>query len=310
MCDCSKALVALIWFAAGVAAASAQAPRSDIPRTTEGRPAFHGVWDASWLTPVERPDAISSVKLSETEVESARKILRGVATARLNAQLGSIGEEGDATELARVEGSWRGAQVVDPPDGKIPFVLGLPPYVASDDGPEAFPPNARCIGGATRPPMTIAPFDMLRRIVQTPTHVVIIGGLGEVRIIRVGSSHNKLASDSGDSIAWWEADALVVETTNFDGSILLRGPPGRSPIRAGGKAVLIERFSFSGPDEIIYHYTLSDPDFYTRPWSAEYNMTRSDLPLVESSCHEGNYSMANMLGGAREMERRAQAAKQ
>lgn len=295
--------------ALALAVSSLALAQQPIPRTPDGHPDFHGVWDASWLTPVERPDSISSVKLSDTERETALKVFRGVATARLNAQLGSQGEDGDATDLARVDGSWRSAQVVDPPNGKIPFLPGLPPYVTSDDGPEAFPPNARCVGGASRPPMTIAPIDMLRRIVQTPTHILIYAGLGEVRTAHIGASHGKLASDLGDSIAQWDGDILAIETTNFDGRITMRGPPGRSPIRAGRNAVLVERFSLSGPDELIYRYTLSDPDFYSRPWSAEYNMVRSTLPFVDSSCHEGNYSMANMLSGAREMERRAATPK-
>ena len=287
---------------------AALAQTHSIPRTSEGRPDFTGIWDATWLTPLERPDAIVSVRLSDADHENALKVLGNVTTARLNTQLGAIGEAGDATELARVDGSWRSAQVVDPPEGRIPFVAGLPPYVASDDGPEAFPPNARCIGGAARPPMSIAPVDVFRQIVQTTDHAVIYsGGLGELRIVRIGGAPGRVVSDLGDSIARWDGDTLVVETTNFDGRIVLRGPPVRNPMRAGAQALLVERFTLTGPNEVIYRYTLTDPEHYTRPWSAEYNMIRSTYRFLEPACHEGNYSMANMLSGARETERRAAA---
>jgi hypothetical protein len=33
-------------------------------------------------------------------------------------------------------------------------------------------------------------------------------------------------------------------------------------------------------------------------------MLKSDLPLFEYACHEGNYAMPNILGGARAREQR------
>ena len=36
-------------------------------------------------------------------------------------------------------------------------------------------------------------------------------------------------------------------------------------------------------------------------------MTRSEEPLYEDACHEGNYSMASSLSGARAMEARETA---
>ena len=37
---------------------------------------------------------------------------------------------------------------------------------------------------------------------------------------------------------------------------------------------------------------------WARPWTAEVRMTRTDEPLYEYACHEGNYSMASSLTGA------------
>jgi hypothetical protein len=37
-------------------------------------------------------------------------------------------------------------------------------------------------------------------------------------------------------------------------------------------------------------------------------MQRSDQPMYEYACHEGNYGLYNILAGAREMEQEEEAA--
>ena len=38
------------------------------------------------------------------------------------------------------------------------------------------------------------------------------------------------------------------------------------------------------------------------PWLAEYSLTRTKDPIYEFACHEGNYSLPNILRGARAQE--------
>ena len=45
-----------------------------------------------------------------------------------------------------------------------------------------------------------------------------------------------------------------------------------------------------------------DPMTWTRSWTARIPMTRTDAPLFEYACHEGNYAMTNILAGARAKE--------
>ena len=71
------------------------------------------------------------------------------------------------------------------------------------------------------------------------------------------------------------------------------------------EAKLIERLNLVSPDELHYQFTVEDPLIYTRPWMAGYGMKRSAIQTLEGACHEHNYSMAYMLSGAREVERRA-----
>jgi len=44
---------------------------------------------------------------------------------------------------------------------------------------------------------------------------------------------------------------------------------------------------------------------FTQTFSGRLPMTRSDLPLYEYACHEGNYGLHNILIGARSDERGA-----
>ena len=70
---------------------------------------------------------------------------------------------------------------------------------------------------------------------------------------------------------------------------------------------LLERFTRVSPDVIQYEYTIYDPDMWTRPWTAALPLKKSNAPLFEFACHEGNYAMTNILGGARAEERVAVA---
>jgi hypothetical protein len=59
----------------------------------------------------------------------------------------------------------------------------------------------------------------------------------------------------------------------------------------------------------VYSYTVEDTDF-TDSYAGETVWERTDEIPYEYACHEGNYSMGNMLRGARlaEAEHRAQKA--
>ena len=54
-----------------------------------------------------------------------------------------------------------------------------------------------------------------------------------------------------------------------------------------------------------YEFTVENPAVFTRSFSASFPMNRSDLPLYEYACHEGNYGLLNILSGARTEERAA-----
>ena len=68
---------------------------------------------------------------------------------------------------------------------------------------------------------------------------------------------------------------------------------------------LVERIRRLDEDTLVYTFTVTDPSTWTAPWTVELPMRRSDLPIFEYACHEGNYGMDGTLTGARAIERRA-----
>jgi hypothetical protein len=68
---------------------------------------------------------------------------------------------------------------------------------------------------------------------------------------------------------------------------------------------LVERFTRVADDTVLYEFTVTDPATFTRPWTARYPMTLNPEPIYEYACHEGNYSMATILAGARVQEKAA-----
>ena len=52
-------------------------------------------------------------------------------------------------------------------------------------------------------------------------------------------------------------------------------------------------------DTIQYRFTVDDPATWARPWSAEIPMIRTEDPIYEYACHEGNYGLPNILRAQR-----------
>jgi hypothetical protein len=62
---------------------------------------------------------------------------------------------------------------------------------------------------------------------------------------------------------------------------------------------IIEHFSLLSPDEILYRFTIEDDVLYNAAWSAEYSFNRERTTAYENGCHEGNYSLPNILRAER-----------
>ena len=61
----------------------------------------------------------------------------------------------------------------------------------------------------------------------------------------------------------------------------------------------MERFTRVSASEILYAYTVEDPEVFSQTWRAEMILSSTPNHILEYACHEGNYSMAGMLAGGR-----------
>ena len=67
---------------------------------------------------------------------------------------------------------------------------------------------------------------------------------------------------------------------------------------------VVERFTLADEHTINYEFTVDDPRMFSRTWSGQVPFTRLDGLVYEYACHEANYSLENVLRGARAQERR------
>jgi hypothetical protein len=293
---------ALLALAAATLAFGASAQSYAPPRTPDGHPDLQGNWSTMWITPLERPAAASQLVVPASEQAKLFEVLW-----RRYEGLLDPGYDVDVRSLLIVGGEVRSSQIVDPPDGKIPFTeagrarIPAAPGRGADD-PEQRLVSERCINRLNAmAPLGIQPSGNMRQIVQTPDHFVILSeNLSPLRVIPIGAARGL----PGAGLGHWEGDTFVVETSGFaPADSVRRGSFTQFSISP--KSRITERLTRTAPDEILYAFTVEDPDLYTRPWTAEFALKRSNAKLYEWGCHEGNYALANILRGARVAEERA-----
>ena len=178
-----------------------------------------------------------------------------------------------------------------------------PAMLGRADGPEQRGLGERCIlgfGSTSGPPMLPTMYNSYYQIVQTPDVVVIqVEMVHDARIIRIGGKPlpKSVKKWMGDSIGHWEGDTLVVRTTNFRPEQSFRGTTEN--------AVVTERFTRVSDDQIDYRFTVEDPAAFVASFTGELPFSRVDASVYEYACHEGNYALPGILGGARAAEQQA-----
>src|SRR5271166_813016 len=264
---------------------------STVPRAADGHPDLQGIWTNVTLTPLERP-ALYKDKPTATE-EEARvfenaqaddlKAEDGQSHGALIDASGSGGTGGynalfidRGSQLATVDGVKRTSLIIDPPDGKLPprtpdgkqRMAAMFKSFNNYDSVKDRPLSERCLlgfGSTSGPPMLPVLYNNNYQIVQTPDNVMILVEMvHDVRIIRMNSTHAPptVRQWLGDSIGHWEGDTLVVDTTNFTKETRFRG--------ASENMHVVERFTRTAQNSILYRVTLEDPTTWTKPWTIEY----------------------------------------
>jgi hypothetical protein len=124
--------------------------------------------------------------------------------------------------------------------------------------------------------------------------------ISHARVIPLKREHQPAAIGPlfGDSIGWWDGDALVIETTNFNDYHRWQDHPAY----LSANAKVTERFTRVADDKLLYEFTVDDPAFYSQPWKGEITYWNDGANIYEYACHEGNYAMEGILQGARHRE--------
>src|SRR5580704_1872248 len=289
------------------------------PRTQDGKPDFQGVWTNVTVTPLERPAEFGNQQFftKEQAAEFAKKTVTngnsdrrdGGAEADVARAYNNFWREGGT----KVVPTMRTSLIVDPPDGRIPALTPEAQRKAAArtearrlhpaDGPEDRSLQERCIlWPAAGPPMMPVGYNSNYQIVQGKGYVAIyVEMIHDVRIIPTdGSPHlpSNVRLWLGDPRGHWEGNTLVVDSTNFTDKTNFRG--------SGENLHLIERFTRTGPESLMYEFTVDDPASFVKPWTVQIPMTRSAGPVLEYACNEGNYAMQGILAGARATEKAKQ----
>jgi len=294
--------------AAGVVAAAISAAGQ------QRHPDFQGMWLNDTATPLERPAEFAgrefATEREAREYEKRYQLDRTLAISLdKDFELDAAGDL-DTYDPGHLLPGGRTSLVVDPADGRVPALTPDAQAKATErtthltqhfaENPEDLRSADRClvVGNSSVPPMLPVFYNNLVQVVQTDRSVLIVSEMiHDARIVALdGRPHLPAAIRQwkGDSIGRWDGDTLVVDTTNFT---------DKTPFRGSSSALhVVERFTLSAPDTLTYRFTIDDPAF-TRPWTGESRLTRTDERMFEYACHEANYSMTDVLRGARFRER-------
>ena len=325
------ALVLLVSAPAGAAGQGA-------PRTPWGDPDLQGTYTNKTITPLERPEALGDKAfLTDEEVaeQEQARVQRNQdlleAPPRRTVAGGNVGGYNNFWLDGGTRPTSRTSLIVDPPNGRLPARTAdaaarktahdeAYPVEGPFDSWEDLELNDRCLVWSAGPPMLPSAYNNNFIVLQTPDHVVIYAEMiHDARIIPIdgrGHAPDAIRQWHGDARGHWEDDTLVVETTRLRRTAANAGAVGGDPIllrMANGRPddliTVTERFTRNGPGSLLYEFTVDDPTHFSQAFSGEFPFTAfpaDELPfLFEYACHEGNYSMTNILAGERARERAA-----
>ncbi len=321
-------LKALLLVTTGTLAATPDSATVAIPRMNDGRPNFEGIWTNKSVTPLQRSTELGDKAFftaEDAKVFKERLQARGDRDTRTNDVRDVLTAYNDfwwdsGTEILP---NMRTSIVVDPPSGRIPAMTEKrraalaaeqaaitercrQPGCTTNNGgalapsyaPEVLDLMTRCISFGTTVPMLATAYNNNYQLVQSKgTLAINTEMVHQVRRIPTdGSPHlpTQVKQWYGDPRGHWEGDTLVVESTNFTGQF-------QGTMQAADENLrVIERFTLTSADILLYQFTVEDPTVWTSAWSGEIPLTRSDGLLYEYACHEGNRGIQNILRATRQ----------
>jgi hypothetical protein len=302
---------------------TASAQKAGTPsRTADGKPDLQGIWTNNTVTPLERPKGLGTKEFyTDQELADLTKRARqGGNDVGEGVELGAARQQGLRYDLElygfnrdKVRFSSKRTSLIVGPEGAVPPMLPEARKRNADraaqnkghefDSYANRPLSERCIfeGQEGIPMLPAANEGNLLQIVQGPGWVALFHEIDhDTRVIPTdGRPHipQNIRLLQGDSVGHWDGDTLVVDTTNFTSLTAFRG--------SSDNLHLVERFTRTADDTLIYRFTVEDPTTWAKPWTAEVPWTKTKGPVFEYACHEGNTMISTILHGARVNEEEA-----
>ena len=136
------------------------------------------------------------------------------------------------------------------------------------------------------PRITYMPYPF--QILQTPNQVVMTyEWVHTIRNIFMTGEHPEgpIQWYMGDSRGRWEGDTLVVDVVHFTDETWF----DRSGNFHGESLHVIERYTRTGPDHMLYEVTIEDPEVFSEPWQLSMSLYRrqeENIRVLEYECYE------------------------
>ena len=327
------ALAAWVTFGAAMLGAQ-QAPSADltvlppVPKTYKpgktpwGEPDLRGTWPLDHLngTPMQR-DPAQGNRIFLTDEEYAAR------TAKVTALGARYDKETEGNKLG--QGHWvemgvpsrRTSLLVSPANGRLPEMTAegkrRSALMRSSwrkgqtfDSYTDFDSWDRCITRGMPASMLPMQYNNGIRIFQSPGLVAIqLEMIHETRLIPTDGRRgppSEVKNWLGESRGHWEdGNTLVVETSNLRPgpsatNIVTTGSPPENDTPISDSARIVERFTMTGPDSIVYEMTYTDPVIFTAPWTVRLDWQRNDkYQIFEYACIEGDIQIRNYISSSR-----------
>jgi hypothetical protein len=126
------------------------------------------------------------------------------------------------------------------------------------------------------------------QFLQTPEQITVLYQRDhQVRRIYLNEPHSQAPRRSwyGESVGHYEGDTLVVDTIALDA----RAVVDWFLTPHSEKLHVVERYRMTdGGRRMEVHFTVEDPDAFTKPWSAVVHYRRGAASIQEIVCSENN----------------------
>ncbi len=294
-----------------------------VGRTADGQPDLQGLWTNDTITPMERPASMEGkqflsadeIAVMESRLAERREFADDNIVVEVGGNIGGYNQiwldSGDT-----VLSTGQTSMITDPPSGRAPIRTSAEArrdygFANIEDHYIHHTVWDRCLTRGVPGSMLPAGYNNAYRFIQTPDSFTIVHEMiHDVRVIPLNKdSHidSKVKLFMGDSVAHWEGDTLVVETTNYNnrGMIASSSAGGRlKGVPVTENLHVTERFTRVSEGTIMWEARITDPEIYTQPFTISMPLTRDDeYVMYEYACHEGNYAIPNILSAGRAKDR-------